>query len=65
MQHGATSADAGTATLGIVYRQLLQQSEFLAFMDCFRVFAWLSLVMIPVVILVRKFKAGGQPTAEH
>jgi DHA2 family multidrug resistance protein len=65
MQHGATSADAGTATLGIVYRQLLQQSEFLAFMDCFRVFAWLSLVMIPVVILVRQFKAGGQPTAEH
>jgi DHA2 family multidrug resistance protein len=65
LQHGATSVDAGTATLGIVYRQLLQQSEFLAFMDCFRVFAWLSLVMIPVVILVRQFKVGGQPTAEH
>jgi DHA2 family multidrug resistance protein len=65
MQHGLTSADAGTATLGIIYRQLLQQSEFLAFMDCFRVFAWLSLVMIPVVILVRRSKAGAQPTAGH
>jgi DHA2 family multidrug resistance protein len=65
MQHGFSSADATTATLGVVYHQLLSQSEFLAFMDCFRVFAWLSLVMIPVVILVRRFKVGGQPTAEH
>jgi DHA2 family multidrug resistance protein len=65
MQHGLSSADAGTATLGVVYRQLLSQSEFLAFMDCFRVFAWLSVVMIPVVLLVRRFKVGGQPTAGH
>jgi hypothetical protein len=28
-------------------------------MDCFRVFAWLSLVMIPVV-LVRRFMAVNQ-----
>ena len=34
-------------------------------MDCFRVFAWLSLVMIPLVLLVRQFKVGGQPTVEH
>jgi DHA2 family multidrug resistance protein len=65
IQYGLSSADAGMATLGIVYRQLLQQSEFLAFMDCFRVFAWLSLVMIPLVLLVRRFKVAGQPTAEH
>jgi DHA2 family multidrug resistance protein len=65
MQHGLTSADAGTATLVITYRELSHQSEFLAFMDCFRVFAWLSLVMIPVVLLVRRFKEGGQPTAGH
>jgi DHA2 family multidrug resistance protein len=65
MQHGFTNADAVPAALGIVYRQLLQQSEFLAFMDCFRVFAWLSLVMIPVVLLIRCFKVGGQPTAGH
>jgi MFS transporter, DHA2 family, multidrug resistance protein len=65
MQHGLTGADAGTATLRITYSELLHQSEFLAFMDCFRVFAWLSLVMIPVVLLVYRFKAGGQPTAGH
>lgn len=65
MQFGSTSADAEPATLGIVYQQLLHQSEFLAFMDCFRVFAWLTLIMIPLVILVRRFKVGGAPTGGH
>jgi len=65
MQHGFTSADAEPATLGVVYHQLLHQSEFLAFMDCFRVFAWLTLIMIPLVILVRRFKVGGAPTTGH
>jgi DHA2 family multidrug resistance protein len=65
IHHGIPSADAGAASLALVYRELLHQSEFLAFMDCFRVFAWLSLVMIPVVILIRPFKVGSQPTAGH
>jgi len=65
MQYGFTSADAEPATLGVVYQQLLHQSAFLAFMDCFRVFAWLTLIMIPLVVLVRKFKVGGAPTAGH
>ena len=65
MQFGVTSADAEPATLGVVYRQLLRQSEFLAFMDCFRVFALVTFIMIPVVILVRKFKVGGQSPASH
>jgi len=47
MQYGFTSADAGPATLGILYQQLLHQSAFLAFMDCFRVIGWLTLAMIP------------------
>jgi MFS transporter, DHA2 family, multidrug resistance protein len=65
VQYGFTSADAGPATLGVAYQQLLHQSEFLAFMDCFRVFAWLTLTMIPLVILVRRFKVTGKPTADH
>jgi MFS transporter, DHA2 family, multidrug resistance protein len=65
MQYGFTSADAGTASLGLVYQQLLEQSAFLAFMDCFRVFAWLTLIMIPLVIMVRRFKVTGKPTAGH
>jgi hypothetical protein len=37
MQYGFNSADAGPASRGIIYQQLLHQSEFLSFTDCFRV----------------------------
>jgi len=65
LQHGLTSADAGPAALGIIYQQLVHQSTFLAFMDCFRVIAWLTLAMIPLVFLIRKFTAGGSAPAGH
>jgi len=65
MQYGLTSADAGPATLGVLYQQLLHQSAFLAFMDCFRVIGWLTLAMIPLVILIRKFKGGQAPAGGH
>ena len=59
MQHGFTRADAAVAALGVIYNQLGRQSLFLAFMDSFRVIAWSSLGMIPLVLLVRKFQTGG------
>jgi DHA2 family multidrug resistance protein len=65
MQYGFSAADAGPASLGVVYQQLLRQSLFLGFMDCFRVIGWLTLAMIPVVVLVRKFKGGGSAPAGH
>jgi MFS transporter, DHA2 family, multidrug resistance protein len=65
MQFGLTSADAAPASLGLVYHQLLEQSVFLAFMDCFRVFAWVTVAMIPIAFLIRKFKASGAPSAGH
>jgi DHA2 family multidrug resistance protein len=65
MQHGFTSADAGGASLGVVYQELLRQSAFLAFMDCFRVIGWLTVVTIPLVFFVRKFKGGGGAPAAH
>ncbi len=65
MQHGLTSVDAGGASLGVVYQQLLHQSAFLAFMDCFRVIGWLTIVMIPLVFLIHKFKGGGGASTAH
>jgi DHA2 family multidrug resistance protein len=65
MQHGFTSAEAGGASLGVVYQQLLHQSAFLAFMDCFRVIGWLTILMIPLVFLIRKFKGGGGASTAH
>ena len=60
MHYGFTSADAGSASLGIVYEQLLRQSLFLSFMDCFRVVAWLNILALPLVFAVRKFKRTGR-----
>jgi DHA2 family multidrug resistance protein len=63
--HGFTSADAGPAALGFVHQQLTRQSLFLAFMDCFRLIGWLTLLTIPLVFLVRKFKANGGTPGAH
>jgi MFS transporter, DHA2 family, multidrug resistance protein len=65
MQHGFTSADASSASLGVVYQELLRHSAFLAFMDCFRVIGWLTIAMIPLALLIRKFKGGGGASTAH
>lgn len=65
IHHGFSSADAGSASLGIVYEQLIRQSLFLAYMDCFRVFAWLNVLAIPLIFAIRTFKPQGQATVGH
>jgi MFS transporter, DHA2 family, multidrug resistance protein len=65
IHYGFTSADAGPASLGIVYGQLLNQSLFLAFMDCFRVIGWLNVLAIPLIFAIRKVKASGAPQGGH
>jgi MFS transporter, DHA2 family, multidrug resistance protein len=65
VQYGFTPADAGSASLGIVYGQLLHQSLFLAFMDCFRVIGWLNLLALPLVFAVSKFKPQGGAPVGH
>lgn len=66
LQQGSfTSADAGTASLGVVYEQLLRQSAFLAFMDCFRVIGWITLFCLPLIFAVRRFQAAGEAPAAH
>jgi DHA2 family multidrug resistance protein len=65
VQHGMTSADAGPASLGVIYQQLLHQSQFLAFMDCFRVIGWITVAMVPLVFALRKFSGGGGAPAAH
>jgi DHA2 family multidrug resistance protein len=63
MHYGFTSADAGPASLGIVYGQLARQSLFLAFMDCFRVIGWLNVLAVPLIFSIRKFKPPGEAPA--
>jgi len=65
VQYGFTSADAGPASLGFVYQQLLHQSLFLAFMDCFRVIGWFNLLALPLAFAVRKFRPQRDAPVGH
>jgi DHA2 family multidrug resistance protein len=65
MQHGLTSADANAGAAGVVYNQIAHQSLFLAFMDCFRVIAWVTLATIPLVLAIRSFQTAGTNVSAH
>lgn len=48
------SADQSYAGLALVYRQLQQQSLLLAYMDQYKVFAYMLACVLPVILLLKK-----------
>lgn len=58
-QHGATMAQAAAA-LG---RQVTHQAYFLASVDLFRISAWITFALIPIVWMTRKALSSGGATA--
>ncbi len=62
---GFSGPDAATAAQGYLYQQLQNQVSLLAFMDCFRVIAWLTLAAVPLLLFIRRFKPAGKPPAAH
>ncbi len=62
---GYTGPDAAIAANGGLFQQLQHQVSLLAFMDCFRMLAWLSLATIPLIFAIRHFKPAGKPPAGH
>jgi DHA2 family multidrug resistance protein len=62
---GYSGADAVTGAYGYVYKQLEQQTSLLAFMDCFRVIAWVTLAIVPLMFLIQRFRPAGKPPAGH
>jgi len=62
---GFTGPDAALAAQGSIFRQLEHQVSLLAFMDCFRIIAWLTLATIPLLFLIRHFKPLGKAPAGH
>ena len=62
---GFSAADAAAAAPKYLYQQLQHQVSLLSFMDCFRVIAWLTLAVVPLLLLVRRFKPAGKPGAAH
>ena len=60
-QRGISAGDAHAAAVANVYRDLGNQAHLLAFMDCFRVIALVTLVAAPLTFFIRRFRAGGAP----
>jgi DHA2 family multidrug resistance protein len=62
---GLTGPDAAAAAQGGVFQQLQHQVSLLAFMDCFRVIAWVTLATVPLLFAIRHFKPAGKAPAAH
>ncbi len=50
---------------GLLYGELIRQSTMLAYLDVFRLLAWLLLFIMPCLFLMKTVKPGQGPTAVH
>jgi MFS transporter, DHA2 family, multidrug resistance protein len=62
---GFTGPDAAIGAYGPIYRQLHDQTQFLAFIDYFRVIGWATLASVPLAFLIKKFVPSDGPSAGH
>jgi DHA2 family multidrug resistance protein len=62
---GASAVDATHKALQLVYLQLQQQATTLAFLDAIKMLAVATGLMLPLLFLAQKPKAGGAPAGGH
>ena len=62
---GYTGPDAALAAQDSILRQLEHQVSLLAFMDAFRILAWVTLATVPLLLAIRYFKPVGKAPAGH
>jgi MFS transporter, DHA2 family, multidrug resistance protein len=65
MTRGASGPDAIHQSYGLVSSMMTQQATMLAFMDCFRLLAFVVMIGLPIALLIRRFEVGGGATAGH
>ena len=60
--HALSAAKANV----VVYKQLVQQSTLMAYMDCFKIYAALLVILTPMIFLFQKvkYKKNKQQKAE-
>ena len=44
---------------------MTQQATMLAFMDCFRLLAFVVMISLPIALFIRRFEVGVGATAGH
>ncbi len=64
--HGFSRADSMSAATAHYYEQLYAQTRLLAYMDCFRVLGWMTLIASPLALLIVTRKDGAKsPEGVH
>ena len=53
---GASPANAHTMALAAIYRSLIQQASLMAYVDAFKLLAYLSLLCVPVILLFQRVR---------
>ncbi len=58
---GSTSVDAARQAYGVVYRQIIQQAQTLAYLDALFLLGCFTLAMVPLVFLTQRVQRGAAP----
>jgi DHA2 family multidrug resistance protein len=65
LEHAGSSAvEASRQAYGVVYRQIIQQAQTLAYQDVFFILACFAAAMVPVVFVTRRVR-GGRTASAH
>jgi DHA2 family multidrug resistance protein len=62
---GSSPTQAAQQAQAMLYSEMLRQSAMLAFVDVFRVLAWICVGLIPLMLLMKPVKHGGAAPAAH
>jgi DHA2 family multidrug resistance protein len=62
---GFSHADAAQHAQGMLYNQLNNQASLLGFMDCFHMMGIVALIGIPLALMTRGFRPGGEASGGH
>ncbi len=57
--HGASAAGATQQAYALIQGTVERQATMLSYVDCFYFLGWAILLMVPMVFLIKKSKAGG------
>ncbi len=63
--HGIDPATAAHQSYGSLWGMVQQQASMISFVDTFRAMAVVFLLVLPLLLLMRKPKHQGRPTAMH
>ena len=62
---GFSHFDSVQHAQGMLYNQLNEQASLLGFMDCFRTMAVVAMIGIPLALMTKGFRAGGEASGGH